>query len=339
MLDIKCLAALFLVPKYMADTTTRTQISNAINNFYNRTLLERAVPLYLHTRFGQVRDIPMKSGTDTIKWRKYGALTATTTALTDGVTPSGSQLSITDTTAQIQYYGDYVTFSDKVKLETIDPLLTETADVLGEQAGDSIDQICRTVLVAGTTVQYAATATATNEVTAAMKLTRDEVKQAVRTLQGNNARPVTAMVNAGANVNTMPINRAYIGIISEDTLYDLDDATGWIPVEKYPNKRDVMPGEVGSLAGVRFLMTTNAGTSAAGGADSNDVHYTLILGKNAYGVTRLAGNAMRNIIKPLGSAGSGDPLDQRSTSGWKATFVAKILQQAFMIRVEHGVSA
>jgi len=164
--------------------TARAQISAEVNNFYNRALLERAVPLFVHTRWGQVRDIPTKSGTDTIKFRKYGALTAQTTALSEGVTPTGKQLSITDVTAVVLYYGDFVTFTDKVLLETIDPLLTETAEVLGEQAGDSIDKICRAVLEAGTTVQYAATATATNEVTAAMKLTRSEVKQGVRTLQG-----------------------------------------------------------------------------------------------------------------------------------------------------------
>jgi N4-gp56 family major capsid protein len=48
---------------------------------------------------------------------------------------------------------------------------------------------------------------------------------------------------------------------------------------------------------------------------------------------------MKNIVKPLGSAGTADPLEQRATSGWKATFVAKILNDAFLVRVEHAVSA
>jgi len=42
---------------------------------------------------------------------------------------------------------------------------------------------------------------------------------------------------------------------------------------------------------------------------------------------------VKNIIKPLGSAGTADPLNQRATSGWKATFVAKILNNAFMTRI------
>jgi N4-gp56 family major capsid protein len=68
---------------------------------------------------------------------------------------------------------------------------------------------------------------------------------------------------------------------------------------------------------------------------NNDVYATLIFGANAYGVCPLAGNAMENIIKPLGSSGSADPLNQRATSGWKAITTTKILNDAWMIRIEH----
>jgi len=319
--------------------TTRTQIAKEVNNFYDKTLLVRATPFLVHNRFAQVKDIPTKAGTDTIKFRLYGSLTAQTTALSEGVTPSGSRLSTTDITATVLDYGDYVTLTDKVLRESIDPVLTEAAEVLGEQAGDSLDQLCRDVIAAGTTVQYASTATATDEVTASMKLTKAEVKEAVRTLRGSNARPITHMINPSTGYNTVPVGNSYVGICSEDTGFDLDDATGWIPVQKYPNKANVMDNELGSLANVRFVWTTNAKYSSAGGADSNDVHYTLIFGKNAYAQSRISGAALQNIVHPLGSAGTADPLDQRSTSGWKATYVAKITNQNNIVRVEHGVSA
>ena len=229
-----------------------------------------------------------------------------------------------------------VTFSDVVLMETFDPILTETAEVLGEQAGDSLDQLCRTVMIAGASAQYASTATTVNTVTAAMKLDRAEVKEAVRTLKGNNARPVTSMINPSTGYNTTPIDRAFIGIVHPDTTFDLDDATGWIPVEKYPNKDDVMPNEIGSLAGVRFLETSN-GHSETGSLTT--VYGTLIFGQNAYAQTRISGEALKNIVKPLGSGGTADPLDQRTTSGWKATYVAKVLNANFIIVVYHGVSA
>lgn len=322
-----------------SDATTTGTIAREVSNFYNRTLLVRATPALLHTRYAQVADIPANSGTNIIKFRRYGSLTANTTALTEGVTPTGTSISVTDVLATVLQYGDYVTISDVVSMETMDAVLTQTAEVLGEQAGDSLDQLTRTVLAAGTTIQYASTAAADTDITAAMVLDRAEVKEAVRTLRGNNAKPVTSMIDPSTGYNTVPVGRSFIGIVSEDTAYDLDDATGWIPVEKYPNKSNVMEDEIGSLANVRFVMSTNAYVSSGGGAGSVDVHYTLIFGQNAYAISRISGQTLQNIVKPLGLAGSADPLDQRQTSGWKATFVAKILNQNFLVVVHHGVSA
>lgn len=133
--------------------TTRTQVAREVNNYYDRTLLERLLPLLVYTRFGQIRDIPRKSGTRTIKFRKYSSLTAATTPLTEGTTPTGSQLSVTDVTASVSPYGDFVTVTDVVDYESPDPVLTEAAELLGEQAGDTLDQICRDILVAGTSVK------------------------------------------------------------------------------------------------------------------------------------------------------------------------------------------
>ena len=317
-------------------TTTGT-VAREVNNFYDRSLLERATPVLVHNRFAQVRDIPSNSGTNVIKFRRYGSLTANTTALTEGVTPAGTSLSVTDAVATVLQYGDYITLSDVVLIETYDPILTETAEILGEQVGDSLDQLCRNVLVAGASEQFASTATTIATVGSAMKFDRAEAKEAVRTLKNNNARPVTSMINPSTGYNTTPINAAFIGIVHPYTTYDLDDATGWIPVEKYPNRGDVMQNEVGSLAGIRFIESTNAYTTA--GTLVTTVYGTLIFGKNAYAQTRISSEALKNIVKPLGSAGTADPLDQISTSGWKATYVAKVLNSNFIVVVYHAVSS
>lgn len=317
----------------MADTTL-TEVANAVNNFYDRSLLKAARPLLVHLRWGQVRDIP-RNNSLVIKFRRYSLLTANTTSLSEGVTPSGTALAVTDVTGTVAQYGDYVTLTDVLQFSTLDPILTETADVLGQQAGNSLDQIARDVMVAGTTIQYASTATTTATVTASMKLTRDEVRQAVRTLQGNNARKITRMVNAATGFNTSPLNAAYVGIISHNTLYDIKNENGWIPVEEYSNPGSAMEGEVGSMDDVRFVMTTNASTTSS----TVTVHRTMILAAEYYGISRISGEAMKNIVKPLGSAGTADPLDQRSTSGWKATFVCTRLNENFCVRIEHAVSS
>lgn len=319
-------------------TTTRTQIPAEVNNFYSRTLLMRAVPLFLHTRFGQVRDIPQKAGSSTIKFRRYGNLAAATTPLTEGVTPAGSSMSVTDITATVAQYGDFVTYSDVVDYESQDATLTEFAEVLGDQAGDTLDQLARDVLAAGTTVTYVGQSSR-GAITSSNLITATEVRKMVRTLKNNKAKRVTRMIAASTGVATEPVAQAYIGICSPDTTFDLQDETGWVPVEKYSATMKAMDGEVGKLGDVRFVETPNAKVFDAAGASSIDVHATLIMGMEAYGVSRISGLSLQNIVKPLGSGGTDDPLNQRSTTGWKATFVAKILNDDFLGRIEHAVTS
>lgn len=69
-----------------------------------------------------------------------------------------------------------------------------------------------------------------------------------------------------------------------------------------------------------------------GSANGKPVYSTLVIGDNAYGVTDP--KDIETIMKPLGSAGSADPLNQRSTMGWKAHHLAKILSNEYMVRIE-----
>lgn len=318
--------------------TTRAQISRENTEFYDRTLLLRAVAYFVHTKFAQVRDIPRNGGTNTIKFRRYGNLSAATTALTEGVTPAGSSLSVTDITATVAQYGDFITISDVIDYESKDPVLVEAAEILGDQAGDTLDQLTRDVLAAGTVVTYVGQSTR-SAITATNLITATEVRKATRTLKNAKARRITRMINSSTGVATEPVAAAYIGICHPNTTYDLQDETGWVPVEKYANTVALMENEVGKIGEVRFIETTNAKVFSGAGSNGLDVYATIIMGTDAYGITRISGEAMKNIIKPLGSAGTADPLEQRATSGWKATFVAKILNDSFMVRLEHAVSS
>jgi N4-gp56 family major capsid protein len=319
--------------------TTRTEIPAEVNNFYDRTLLMRAVALFVHTRWAQVRDIPRNSGTKTIKFRRYGNLTAATTPLSEGVTPAGSQLSVTDITATVAQYGDYITVTDVVSWESQDAVLMEAAEIMGDQAGDTLDQLTRDILNAGTAAIYSGTSnTQTSDVAAGDVISYGNLDAASLALKNNKARPITRQINPSTGYNTTPIPASYIAIIHPTITAKVATFTGWTPVEKYSNQQGIMEGEVGSYSAngtkIRFIETTNAKVKTGQGKGSIDVYCTLVFGSNAYGITRISGEAMKNIVKPLGSAGSADPLDQRATSGWKATFVAKILNEDFIERIE-----
>ena len=321
--------------------TTRTQIPAEVNNFYDRTVLDRALPVMPHALFGQRRALPKGAGSNVIKFRRYGSLTAATTALTEGTAPTGSQASVTDITATALQYGDFVSFSDIVSDQSIDPVLTEMSQVLGEQMGDTNDQLARNILAAGTTIQYAAGRVSRVTVASTDKLVIDEFDKALRTLGNAKAKRITEFGGVSTGVGTVPVRDCYVAIISEYAAYDVRKITEFQSVETYaPNVGNLLPNEIGKIRNVRIIATTNAKVFTGAGASGIDVHACLILGANAYGVVDL-GNSQASagvIYKPLGSAGTADPLNQNQTLGWKEYFVTKILNDAYMVRIEHAVS-
>jgi len=69
-----------------------------------------------------------------------------------------------------------------------------------------------------------------------------------------------------------------------------------------------------------------------------DVYGTMVFGRNAYGTIPLQKGNVKNIVKKMGSAGTEDPLDQRATTGWKMATVTKILNEDWLVRLEHAVT-
>lgn len=322
----------------MSNTTT-TEIPAEVNNFYDRTLLLRAVPRFVHNRWAQIKDVPQNAGTKTIKFRRYSNLTAATTPLTEGITPAGSQLSATTVTATVLQYGDFVTVTDVLSYSSQDAVLTEAAEILGDQAGDTLDLLARAVLNAGTTVTRVNARAAQINILSTDLIDAVTIRKVVRTLKNNKARKITRMVNASTGIATEPLQPCFVGIVHPNISYTLKGLTGFLPIEKYSMQKDIMDGEIGKFDEVRFVETTNAKVFTGTGDSGIDVYSTLILGSDAYGNSRIAGKALQNIVKPLGSGGTADPLNQRATSGWKAEFITLILNNEFMCRLESAAAA
>lgn len=311
----------------MPDTVMNTisgNLSAENKTFYDRTLLERLKPHLLFHNYGQKRPIPKKEG-DTINFRRYAALPANTVALTEGITPAGSELSISTVTATARQYGDFTRMSDVIDTIGIDNNVTEATEILGDQAGLTLDTIVRDVVCAGSNVLYSS-GTSTAEVQGSDKLTGDLIKKGVRALRRQNAKPVEGGF--------------FIGIIHPDAEYDLQSDPLWQDVSKYNGGEAIVAGEIGKIHGVKFVTTSNAAITEGGGASGADVYNTMILGANAYGVVEIEGEGKpRIIIKDTKSGGTEDPLEQRATVGWKAFMTAVRLDELSMIRIEHGATA
>lgn len=316
----------------MANQSGTAQIPAAVAAFYDRNLLERALPVLIHDKWGQKRNLP-KGNSDTIKFRKWNALATATTPLTEGVTPAGSQLSVTDITATVLQYGDFTILTDKVSMVTEDNVIKEATDVLGEQGGETVDEVQRDVLNAGTSVRYASAVAA--RVNVAAKVTTADLDSAIKTLKGQKAKKFTETIVGSTKVGTVPVKAAYVGICHTDTSDTLEGLAGFKGYEEYAGQTLIDMNEIGAYRAIRFVETTQAKVFAAAGAAGVDVYSTLVFGKDAYGVVSLRGQKnIQTIVKPLGSSGTADPLNQRASVGWVAWTVAKILNDNWMVRIE-----
>lgn len=313
--------------------TTTPSLAPELKEYYDRNLLSRLLPRLVYALFGQPKPMPANEG-QTVNFRRFSSLAAATTPLTEGVTPAGNALTVTAITATPAQYGDFIEISDILDFTAPDPILTETGDLLAEQAADTIDQLVRNVIMAGTTVQYAGGVAGRVNVAAGSVLDADEVRLAVRTLHNNKARPLTSILNASTGVGTKPVAGGYVGIVGPYGLYDLKQDAKFIPVHEYGSREALFPFEVGSLDEVRFVMSNNPQIYAGAGAAGIDVHATLILAADAFGI--ISPKGVENIVKPFGAGN--DPLNQRATSGWKMFMTSVILQQLAMVRIEHAVS-
>lgn len=310
---------------------TVTTLANAVKTFYERQLLDRLIPRYVHGMFAQggaVKEIPGGSG-KTVEWRRYSNLTAATTPLTEGTTPGGNNHTVTLVTATPSQYGDFITYSDVLDLVMIDPFLATTAQIFGDQAGDTLDQVCRDVLVAGTNVQYADAVANRASVDTTNKLDAAEVLKAVRALEA-------------ANVPKIPdeFGGSYMAIVHPNAAYDIRLDSTWSDADEYAGSGKIFSGELGRLYGVRFIPTSNAKIFTGAGVGAIDVYATLIMGRDAYGKCAFPGQSQVEFyVKPVGSSGSADPLNQRGTIGWKVSEKTKILEESRIRRIEHAVSS
>lgn len=319
----------------MADNlTTTSEVDPGTQVFYDRVLLERSLPDLIYEIGAQVRNIPVHGG-DQIKMRRYTNLTAATTPLTEGVTPPGQQMSKTDIMATVKQYGDFVHITDVVVLIGQDRLLTEAAELLGEQQGETRDTLVRDVLVATASVSNASGGSNGDTPT---EITKTDIDGVVKVLGQGRAKEFRPRIKAGTGQGTSPIRKAYIGKLDVDITDDLEKVSGFLSVAQYPSQAGVEDSEWGSTNKVRWLKTDIGHVSTGASTLSADVYSCLIHGQNAFGVTTIEQGNSKNIVKGYGSAGTADPLNQRATSGWKMMHACRILNDAHIhnLKVTHS---
>jgi N4-gp56 family major capsid protein len=218
-------------------------VAPSVVQYYHRSFLPNVKPEMVHNRDAQRQVLPLHNG-KTVTFRRMTALPAITTPLVEGVTPEGQAMVETAFTAMVKPYGGHIEVTDELNFYLLNDKHQQAVTLLSDQASLSLDTISRNALNAGLNVQYAGSNTSRGTITAADKLTYQDIKKAVRTLRRANAKPFA--------------DGFFHGITHTDVYFDLTSDDMWIDVAKYQDKGRVDKYELGTIYKVKMFESTNA---------------------------------------------------------------------------------
>jgi N4-gp56 family major capsid protein len=325
-------------------TTVYGDISPAVAASSAVEMLKRGQPHLVIQQFGQAKPLG-KNQTNTQKFRRYERLAAATTPLVEGVTPTGSSPTVTDYTATLSQYGDFLSLTDVIQDLHTDPVLMEYSAMIGEQSALTLETVLFGILKAGTTVYRANGAQRTDINT---PLTLNLQRKAIRGFKRQLARPFTTKISSSPNFGAEAVLPSYIGLIHPDLENTVRGLQGFKDVVDYGGG-STYEGEIGAVENVRYVSSTifeawadGGGAKAGSGVTmvsttgtNADVYPVIYLAPDAFGVVPLKGkNAITPIVLNPNVPRGGDPLAQRGSVGWKTDFTGVILNQAWISRVE-----
>ena len=349
----------------MADQQTgHAALAALIVTYYEKIGLERLLPKLRFYQFADKKPLPPSSG-KTIQWYRFRTQTAVTSNMTELTVPTQVYLSADTISATLVQRGAYARISDMIIMTAIDPILQDAATLMGEKAARTVDTFirdnlgfmvadhaARSSMTANRIAQMAATgATARLWTVDGSQVTGDGFP-----LLQNNTRVAQSGLVAALTTSSLTVKNCqhaamylrnrdvdpmddglYVGIIHPIAAYDIMSSSGWKGWQKYSSPELMYKGEIGQVGGIRFVESSDAPAYTLSGdnllTNSGTVYGTFVFGKHAYGVTDITGKANKQkgyslYVKPAGSAGTADPVDQTSTVGFKMTMAAKILNKS-----------
>lgn len=302
-------------------------------------MLVRAQPYLVLEKFMQMFPIP-NNATKVAKFRRFESLPYAIVPLVEGVTPQGKSLTVTDVTATLDQYGDFVGISDVIKDTHEDPVFSEAQAIIAEQAALTIEMVRFGIFKAGLNVYYA-NGSARTSVNTAISLTLQ--RKVTRGFKRVNAQPITAITSSSPNYKTEATQAAFVGLCHPDCENDIRALSGFINVKDYASA-PMSEFEIGAVESVRYIVSTvfeswqdaggAKGSMVSTSGTSADVYPILFVAKNALGGVPLKGKQAIAPIVVNPTPNAADPLGQKGFVGWKSMQTAVILNDAFLARGE-----
>lgn len=332
---------------------TSSILPPVVQEWYTGQGLRVALPKLNHARFGQIpTQFPQKSGTRAM-FRRMEALPVNKVPIIEMTTPSPVSITYTDVYADLDQYGAWCKYSDKVAWTTQDPQISMLSRRMGENGGESLDEVYRDILLT-TTSEYLAGAVALRS-SIASKAVYTDFDKINRLLDNARATYIDEQViKATTGVGTAPVRQAFYVLVHPDVKYDIDNTTnfpGFLHPSQYSDGgASALDGEIGAYKNFRFLMSdkeavvidsgaaiASTGLKSTGGV-YNDVYQCLIFAKDAYGIVPLSGHSYETLVTPL-EASHANPMALFGTVAWKAMTTLALLNETWMLRYECGATA
>lgn len=257
--------------------------------------------------------------------------TPTQATLQEGITPTEQNVSFSQVTVDMVQYGVPAILTDiAVKDSPID-MYTYTAKEIGRQMAQIVDQVVQTELLTLDNTTQTQVTYGANRANRASIAATDYAKSKYF------AEANAALKSKGAP----PIGVGYVAIahplVIQDLLTEVGNTTaGFFEASKYSQPENIFNGELGKMFGIRFVESSNIQSFSVTNGTTFNVYPTFIVGEDAYGIVE--SQSMETIIKPIGSSGTADPLNQRGTVAMKVRFGVKILKPEANYRIESPVS-
>jgi len=304
------------------------RLANENGEFYQRAMLKSLRDRAVIFPYGKKAPIPKNAGATT-SWRSLRMPTAVTTAITEGTTPTSTDLTIDKYTATVSQYGAWTKVSDYLDTVGLDPLLTEIAEMFGDHAAISIDNIVANVLCGTTNNIFAASKASRATLAAGDVLTSADIVRARSEMIRNNV-PQIRLPNG---------DMGYVAFIHPDNVIKLmNEANGaWRDFNAGGSAEGLdqfRRGEIGQMYGIHFVETTLMPSFSNGGASGNlSGKKTIVIGADAFGIPDIAGSSKPEILV-YGNGNTENPMALYRTVAWKATLAAVLFHPKATLCIE-----
>lgn len=297
-------------------TSTVTQ---EMMTLYKSEFLKRAKHLLVHKEGAQMETQDQNMG-KVIRFSRMTPFDTVTTPLTEGSNPSEVDVTTANVDVTLAEYGNVIKIAKLFKLTSIDRDAKEKSGTMGQNMGETLDELTRDALYTGATAQLGNAKSALTDVAATDTFDAAEVRKAVRTLETNKALRYS--------------DGFFMGKVGPYTKYDLIGDSVWQNAKSYSDVKDLYEGEIGELYGVRFSLTTNQKTETSNAT----VYSNFIHGQGAFGCYDLSGDTPKLYIKVPTASDTSNPTDRYSTIGWAGAYAAKVLIAEWLINVKTGAT-